>query len=78
MGQDTNCTLHSGKFEEGNPSLDVSRETSDCARLGQAAGLKAAAGGMCGGMCGGGGGTESTAATLRRRRWGRKLSFMHS
>ena len=36
FGQDTNCTLHSGKFEEGNPSLDVSRETSDCARLGQA------------------------------------------
>ena len=42
--QDTNCTLHSEKFEEGNPSLDVSRETSDCARLGQAGGLKAAAG----------------------------------
>ena len=45
MEQETNRTLHSGKFEEGNPSLDVSRETSDCARLGQAGGLKVAAGG---------------------------------
>ena len=65
LEQDTNCTLHSGKFEEGNPSLDVSRETSDCARLGQAGGLKAAAGGTAavqsqqGRRTGGGGGGGS-------------------